>query len=425
MDLNSEKYLSNKHVILSSPGVSYVDNYYSHMNSSTSLVECTYSMGKYNQSLSSLSFGSTSNVSIPNESFLGEVYLNLVLPPLSQNVSLPRGWGYNCINQLSFIFGSSNTSTLSISGQTLWTTICAQCKSSEKRNEFFRLGGDAFLPAAGFVDTQNHYATILLQLPFSTACDKLDFDSSLLTNNIVVTVSLNNASSIFGGTGTKPTSLLSAKMTFRQGDFSNRNNSLRNSLLANPDLMYSYPMIHNQSFNSPVFQGVTAGNGQCQVNLQGFINSDLLNITFYVVKKNNVTPVNNSTPNMFLCDNITNISLNYNGIPLYVCDGNSWKVVNMVGEQESSYFSNIEIASGNIAPFSSQPYNSYMTYINFSRVQSACWQGNHVANTFRISNQTLNLYFNTTTTDDYILYATYMYSGMIECKNGNSFIYFD
>lgn len=70
--LNPETYLSNKHVILSSGGTKLNDLYYHYMNSSSSLVECTYSMGKYTQSLSSLSFGSSSNVTIPNQSFLND-----------------------------------------------------------------------------------------------------------------------------------------------------------------------------------------------------------------------------------------------------------------------------------------------------------------------------------------------------------------
>lgn len=70
-----EVYLSNKHVILSSGGTKYNDLYYHHINSTAALVECTYSMGKYSQSLSSLSFNSTSNINVPNQSFLGECYL--------------------------------------------------------------------------------------------------------------------------------------------------------------------------------------------------------------------------------------------------------------------------------------------------------------------------------------------------------------
>jgi hypothetical protein len=426
-----EVYLSNKHVILSSGGTKYNDLYYHHMNSTAALVECTYSMGKYSQSLSSLGFGSTSNVTIPNQSFLGETYLQLVLPNTTANQTICRGWGYACIQEIQYIIGSSNTSTITLSGESVFSTVLAQCTSEEKRSELFRLAGQEILvpqiaPANG--DVPQIRADVLLPYPWSTMCDKLDLDTSLLSNNIVITIKFKPSNSIYGGSDAEPQSFLSALVTFRQGDLSNTNLSLRHTMMANPELIYSYPLSHFQNFQSPPFPGATLSQGlaACQVNLQGFINSDLTGIYFYVVKQLDVFPSGSNSPSPFHMDPITNVRLYYNGIPLYLTNGELYKLINMVGHQDASFFENSVIRPGAVAPFNSDPVDSYLIFIDFARLRTACYP-NHFANTFRISNQTLQLQFNTSlnNTINYICYATYVYNGICEFKNGQSFIYFD
>ena len=205
--MTTETYLSNKHVILSSGGMNYNDLYYSHVNSSSSLVECTYSYARYSQSLSSLVFSAQNNIVIPNNSFLGETWLHLVLPPLQAGGTICRGWGYACIQEIKYIFGNSNSSQITLSGPSLWTALSAQCETQEKRTKIFELGGSEQLSPT----TNNLEATILLPFPWSTACSKKDFDTSLLTNNIVITVTFKtNPRSIYGGNATPPNSFISA-----------------------------------------------------------------------------------------------------------------------------------------------------------------------------------------------------------------------
>jgi hypothetical protein len=423
-------YLSNKNVILSSGGVSYDTNYYHTLSSSSSLVETTYNMGKYVQSLSSLAFGSTSNINIPNNSFIGETYLHVELPNLQVNETLCRGWLYKCIESIQFIFGSSNTSQLTISGETLWTVLSAQIMDSERRSEFFKLGGEEYLQPLAVVpgeDLPKIRATALLSFPWSVACEKIYYDSSLLTNPIVITIRFkSDPKSIYGGNAIHPTSFTSAAVSFRQGDLSNKNLSLRNTMISNPELKYSYPMQHYQTFSAPESRGFRESEGSLLIPLTGFINSDLVGIYFFVTRKDSDTPINNNSPCAFNCEELTNIRLTYNGETVYYTPGNSHKLVNMIGQEGASYWQNSVIRPGNVAPFNSDPVDSYMCYIDFSKVRSACTQM-HMWNVWRTSNQTLNLSLNTKRGNDTIYkpYVTFCYNGVVSTQNGQSNIYFD
>ncbi|MCK4831050.1 hypothetical protein KA005_85860, partial [bacterium] len=137
--------MSNKRTILSAPGSKLSSLYYNVMNSTVDSVEITYNTGRYANSLSTPFFGAQSQVILANSSFVGTVYLHLELPNLFAGQTLSRGWGYGCINQLSFLFGSSNVSSLQINGQTLWHTIALQCPTEELRSELFRLAGEEIL----------------------------------------------------------------------------------------------------------------------------------------------------------------------------------------------------------------------------------------------------------------------------------------
>ncbi len=451
-----EAYLTNKHVLLNSTGTKLGDNYYNKYNSSASLVETTYVMGRYIQSLSSPIFGSTSTINIPNGSFLGETYLHLELPqfPVVNTTPgagyfpngtwvLPRGWGYACIQQIQFLVGSSNAPTITISGESLLQIALAQCSTSEKRSQMINLAGQA--QNARQIPTTNEgaglplkvTADVLIPLPWSTMCDKLDIDTSLLSNNITINITFKQRSAFMGGLGITaasaldntpfPTSFSVAQMTFRQGDLANPALSLKRLMVENPSMIYPYPMMHFQTFTRSFVGADYNAASKAQISLQSFINSDLIGIMFYVVKTANLiatrtTETDGGPVNPIAFDNVTDVQLDYNGQPLYKTSGNLSNLVAMIGTQQSSSFLNNFWGSNNVSQ--ANPVNSYLTFIDFSRLRGTCFS-NHFYNTFRVSNQTLDLSFYTQTNDNYTLFATYCYNGIIEFKNGQSMIYFD
>jgi hypothetical protein len=421
--------LSTKRSHLSHPGTLFNDLYYSRLNSTVELVECTYSQGRFFQTLSSGLFGSTSQINIPNSSFLSDTFLHLEVPNIVANQSLCRGWGYAAIKEISYLFGSSNVPQLTITGQSIFHLLMAQSESSDKHNELFRLGGEEILApliAPPGQDVPLISADIKLPFPwsaFSGMCEKLPFDTNMLRNPLTINIVLNPSSAIYGGTGVRPAGFTNALVTFRLGDLTNKDLSLSTQLFRNPELMYGYPYIHAQSFASPPFTGVLRSQGVTNVVLQQFISSDLVGICLGAVRQSRLAPGGNNSPSIFAYDQLYNLTMTINGITSFFTPGTQYKLTNMNCMVGGSYVSNSVIAPGGAAPFNSAAEDTYVVFIDFSRLRSASFCRNY-SNVLRYPQQTFNLTFSTETTEIYTLYATYLYNGINEVQNGESLITF-
>ena len=414
--------LSTKRTVLSNPGSKRTDLYYTKLNTSIEQVEATFSMGRLKMAISSPTLGGQALVTVPNSSFLGECFLHLELPATVANQTLCRGWGWGVIDHVSYLFGSSNISQLQLSGQSIWQTISAQCESSEKRNECFRLGGQEVL-TAGVIPK----ADLLIPLPFSTMCanSKKYFDTNLLDAPITITIQFKQSSAIYGGSGLRPSQFQRAEVSFRQGDLENKANSLRNALMSQPDMMLSYPFIHHQS--APTVR-VTAANGtdEQSVVLQGFINADLVALTLSVVKSTDVTPVSNNSASPFNFQDLEDVVIDFNGTSIYDTSGLLYKLVNCLSIPGSGYWHNSVIQPGATGPFSSDPVDSYTLIVDFSRIRSLCYEGEY-QNVQRIGNQVLNFRFKIPSAagEEYIIYPTYHYNGVSEVQRGSTNIFFN
>ena len=414
--MSQDKFLSNKRALLASPGTMYNDLYYSVINASTSLVETTYMNSKNYQSLPSVQFNSSSSINLQNENFIDRVYLHLVLPAVVANQTLCRGWGYHCIREISWLMGSSS-SVFTLEGESILNLLLNEADDQDSKNELLRLGGEEHLTTtSGTIE-----ATVMIPLPFSSLCmERLGFPTDLLSSNVQVTIKFKDASSIYGGIGARPTAFNQAILSYREGVLTDKAMSLRYEMMANPQLLYSYPFIFSRQL-SKRFTGSTTTD--VQIQLDGFLNSDLLGIIFYCVKESDISPQSSLHPNPLNTDDIRDVSLLYNGNFLYRSFGSSWKLQNML--QLPGYVQNsINTSPNNTGPFTSEPKNSYICNIDFTRLKAVC-QPKHMFNTFRVANQVLNLRFKTTTTDTYTIYATYLYNGIIQVQAGVSEVYFD
>lgn len=418
------KYISDKRPLLSNQGVKLSDIYYNSLNSVVDTVECTFTQGRILQSLPSLTFGGSSQITIPIGSFLGETYLHLRLPNLVNDQCLPRGWGLACIQSISYIFGSSNVSQVTLNRQSIVQTLLAQSETSDKSSEWFNLAGECLtgpLPSGQFPE-----ADVLLPFPWSNMSSlfpKKPYDTTLLSNPITITIQFEQASAIFGGVGAKPSGFLEASVSYRTGDLAQKELSLRNALMQNPSLMYTYPFIYQQSYVSQSFLGSTDPNSPCTIQIQQFINADLVGMTLCVVKQSDVAPSGNSTPNPFNWDQISNLVLNLNGQNIYVAPGKQYKLINMQSSMGASYFNNALVAPGSSAPFTVTPVSNYPVFVDFSRQRSAQFT-NQFFNVWRIGNNTMQVQFNTSTAGvAYNLYVTMLYNAVIESSNGESRMY--
>ena len=433
--MNSDTILSTKHAILSSGGSRYNDNYYNYLNSSTSMLETTYGWQNI-ISLPSLQFGSSSQINVPIDQFVGNVVLHLRLPNLVTNQSLTKGWGVAMLQSISFSFGNSSSTQIVLQNDAIFQTIMAQCDSVEKRDVLFTLMGQAFLepqvaPAGEDVPLIDAY--IPIPLPFSSVCgDKLPFDTTMLQSNITVNIQFNqNPSTIYGGSATPyPSAFTVAEVLLRQGKLSNQAASVRQLMISKPDLIYPYPWIYSQYFQSSTFAGVRESDQYqgCSVELNAFPNADLVGIAFYVVSTTNKSPTGGNSPNPFNSDDISNVLVTFNGSTLFNLPGKSYRLTNILSgpDQDGTHYPNTIIDPGTTSKFTVTAKDNYMIYLDFSRERSACL-GSHLFNVFRLPNQILRVQFNTTlgNTTTYRLYATYFMNAVIEVSNGSSLVRID
>jgi hypothetical protein len=424
-------YLKNKRTILANPGTKISSYYYSAMNTTVELSEMTFNNGRLQISLSQQNFNSQSQLVIPNSSYLCEVYLHLELPPTLPNESLCRGWGYAAISNLSFLFGSSNISLLSITGQTMFQQLMLQCETAEKRNEVLNLGGQEVL---NNTSPFNNKADLILPFPWSSLCGmhhKKGFETDLLNNPITIQIQFGPNSSIYGGTAVHPTAFSIATAYFRQGDYTYKDTSLKPILARHPSLMYSYPFIHAQSAIQTTFTGVPVtppssgvATQRMNVPLLSFINADLISISFGVVQTANLNGSAGTSPSPFAYEPIFNISLLFNGLTMYESPGYAYRLYSMMSQPGAGYVQNSVINPGGTSPFTSVPINAYVVVVDFSQKRSICYDSEFY-NVWRIGNNTLTLNFNTPTATNYTLFATYFYNAICEIQHENANIYFD
>lgn len=433
--MSSDIILSTKHAILSSSGTRYNDLFYSVANSSVSLLECTFGWQNI-ISLPSLQFGSSSQINIPIDQFIGDIVLHLRLPNTQANETLARGWGYAMLQSISYTFGNSSSTAIVLQNDAIFMTAMAQCNDSGKRRDVMHLAGEQILqpqvaPPGGDIPFIDAY--ILLPFPMSTLCgDKLPYDSTMLQSNITLQIQFNqNPNLIYGGAPANPhpTAFTIGEIMLRQGKLSNQSASVRSLMIADPNLNYSYPYIHSQYFQSQAFNGVRQSDQYqgCTIELNAFSNADLVGISFYVVAITDKAPVGNNSPNPFNTDDISNVLVTFNGSTLFNLPYQSYRLTNMLaGPQTGSQFANSITNPGTTAPFTAFPKDCFMVYLDFSRERSACIQS-HFFNVFRLPNQILRIQFNTTqgNSTQYRLYATYFYNAVVETSNGSSLIRID
>ena len=415
-------FVASKVPILDAPGKLKNELYYDVDSTTIQEVEVTGVTGRFSQSLSSLNFGSVSQITIPSANFLSATFLHLELPPLLSNQSLSSGWAYSLVRNLSFNWSGANISSLQITGETLRQIAMLESSRSKAEARITRLGGEAIINGPS---TKPITSTILLNFPWSNFDytengKKKPYDTSLLNGPITISIELYPATRIYGNSSPVPASLKRAEVFTREYVLENRGNSIRSQLMANPDLVYNYPWIHKQSstvFNLKSLQSNTVDLGQ-------FLNSDLLGISFAVKRKIDQQSgliSAGSPPNSNLSMQCTDIELSYNGQSVYKCPGRSAQLINMLfSDSELGVISDTLISTG----FTADQIQSYVYLIPFGSDKNVSFRQMY-DNTARYPSETMQLtltpqnYIPADVTEhDCILEVTYYYSAAGSVKNG-------
>jgi hypothetical protein len=383
-------------------------------------------------SLSSFNFGSTSTINIPIGEFVGSVVLHLRIPVLQANEAVCPGWGYRMINNIAYSLGASNTTQIVLQGDSILQALLAQCPNAEKRSEVLKMGGQgAFGPTVALpgedIETLDAYCLLPIP-PFSDLCGHLPIDTTLLSNNISISISMeSNPKLIYGGSATHPASFLVAELLMRQGKLSDQSASIRTEMVRNANLKYSIPMIHYQHWESSSFPGKRRSDGKCSVELNTFPNADLCGIVCWVIRDDYKNPTGNNCPNPYITDEISDIVLTLGGATLFNLPSKSYKMTNMLtgGHQDASFFNN-QLITGTAAPFSAVGKDCYPLCFDFSREKSACLPG-QLFNVARYPSQQMRLEFCTSqgSSVNYRVFCTYIANAVAELENGTSSVHID
>ena len=419
-------FLTDKLVLLNSPGDIKSQLYYSRANSTVDLTEITYNDGRYLTDLTNKSFGGAGSINIPNASFIGNVYLQVELPPLISNQTVGRGWLFSLINRVTYVFGSANVSNLSISGQSLFQIAMETSETTEKKSQVLKLGGQEHLVNP----TEQIIGQILIPMPFSSLCSlnkKLEYDSSLLGNPVQINFEFNDSTTIYGGSAILPTEMLRAQVTVRQGELSNKNDSIRTILRSNPESMYQYPIVHHQSFQVDFTSGALIGTKSLASTLiQQFINADLLGMSFGVVKNSSLRrdPITFDSPNRLNYERVRDVEILLNGLILYRGRDDLHQLFQLSQGIGSTFWEGSIIGAGAIGPFSSSPVNNNQVIVDFARIRSECYNGTF-QNVFRVAQQTMTLNLSMESQDTFTAFFTFYYNGLISTdSSGTALIYF-
>lgn len=418
-----DRILSSKPVLLSNPGtVLDTSLYYNFANTQLVAAEQVQNFGRYSQTLTSNIFGSTANITVPNSSFLSGMYLNLKVDPILVNdLYLIRGWGLNMIENISFILGSSNVSQLTINGQTHAQMYMSSAETAEKRLKLLRLAGEE-VTSIQAADAINE-AYVQLQLPWSkinALCKKLPVDTNILSNPIIVQIKFRERNAIYGGSNIAlaPTAFADARVLANQIDLANKDLSLKNYMLGNPEMSYNYPFVFNQSYITDVTS--TAGV-DAAVNLLTIINADLLGISFTVVNIDNLQ--SNSTGSNALrpfdWERVRDIQLTFNGLIFYDAPGDMAELYDCQDYPGSGDCPNSVVSAGGVGPYITSPVNSQVYFMSMTRIRNTVWC-DQFQNSIRIPNNALNLSFKTQTSGNYRVFISYYYNGIFNFRSGQS-----
>ena len=212
-----------------------VDLYY--YDGETSKKQCfaTTVNTRYAQAFNNLGAGS-SVFTIPPQNGIQDVVLTFTLKPVAganNGIALPRGWGYALIKQVSFRYGGS--SQYFLTGDQILQNALRKQPDLVAADQIFNLGGQILQETD--LNSAKNYANVVLTLPHNSVCSGVGkphpLPSDLLTQQIQVTVELNDPSSIvinnsggaFTGFGS-PAQLASAQFQVQQVMLNNQGDAL-------------------------------------------------------------------------------------------------------------------------------------------------------------------------------------------------------
>ena len=392
------------------------DMYYPGMENTESVAFASYVENRFQASIPSVQFGSSSTVIFNPTEGLGDILLTLQLPASTYTaLGCSSGWGYAAIRQLGIRVG--NSSLYYFTGDQLLQAVLSECEDSEKRDQMLFLGGQALIPA-DFADANKRTAYVYIKCPWNTpsAQEKtLPLETDLLTQPVQLIIEFEPASKIFiQGTGAAalPTAFSSAVMQFRQTHLMNGSDLLARRVDMNSNAL-SYPLKYFQQTTFRTTVAATA-NVPVQVNLTGFRSGSLKSIDLWAVSQSDLASGN---PNRWIL--LGSVRLLINGLVYYdapaACN-QFWSIIDRKTAATASY--SATTAAG--AVVSTLTGNMYWLNIPFAQHTESLAGDTVVSTGIPIMNSVVNLEVSFPSSATYVLNASYNYAANLMFSRGGA-----
>lgn len=366
--------------------------------------------------------GGSSVFTIPPNNGIQDIILTLRTTPVSgvdaSGLALPVGWGYAALKQVSFRYGGS--SQYFLTGDQILQNALKSQPNRQAADDILSLGG---LSAQDQALATSEEAYIVLTLPHSvpSAVNKANpFPSDLLTQQLQITVELNDIASLYTqtrSTAVPPRLLASAQFQVQQVTLNNQSDALarRVDMAENA---YAFPCEFVQQVQRiPLTNTV----GSQSVVLTGFRSGEVKKVVCWLSKGSDVPPAGSAVPRVVNPNYwyaMTDLQMTYAGDVYARFDGSSWQLINLINGNKVPFVDS-SLISNNAGVISYIPAQSFWVDLPFAQTFEGEGQMNTLVHGKPITNGIVNLQltppFQAT---DWTLNVSYIYNSTLLFSQG-------
>jgi hypothetical protein len=419
------------------------DLYYVTSDTSRKQSIATLVDNRFQYGLTQLAQGSSTIILSPDQG-ISDIVLAMKLPAQGAGqaqgggacnyagLALPRSWGYAMLNRLSVRYAGS--SQYFFTGSQVLIQNLREASNPVSRDQIFYLGGSALAGAAAaagdFAVADNLWSYIYLNMPHCSPNGSSEkpkpLPSELLTMPVVITIELNNPSTVFssavalGSVAGAPSALEFGSVQIKQIHARDRGQLMSPS--ADGSKGYSLPVIFYQNqIDIPLS---TDAGGVAQTTLTGLRAGDMTHIIAWLTDNDDTNP-NRAAPFVYQPFNFAQIydpSILYNGTVYFTARNEAARLWNVVSSDVQSEVPGVALSlpGGGVVGLGSPAQVTWLE-VPFAQVMEQISATHTLVHGLPVSNAVINM---TLTVPDpaqsYTLHVVYVYNAALFMSRGNA-----
>jgi hypothetical protein len=375
--------------------------------------------------LNNPAFGGSSTILFNPAEGVSDIVLNLQLPVAAApatyaNWALGKSWGAKAIRQIGFRVGGS--SLYYITGDQMWVDTLDDCEDQAKKNAIVTLAGAECLTPADFADQRKLSAYVYIKLPWNTISSLqkvLPLSSDNLTQPIQIIVEFYPYTHIFfplaGALASAlPSGFSYAQMNFRQVHLTDSSHILSRRVNMNENCL-TLPL---RGFLQTAFKTtavVANPDLPVQINLTGFRQSSLKDITLWAVKASDIVQGQDLTFQPLL-----DVQLSVNGLIYYQTVAESAQIWSLCDRKTPTAVSTTTLSDAGGGNAAATPYSASWVVVPFAQVVQPLAGESDVALGLSVQNSVVNLSLRLPTADTYVITASYKSVASLALSRGTA-----